>query len=104
MMVRVQLIILEELTVYSSLRQQETRRNIDTYPTYPASFDSENLLVVASSTSNGSLSWFSNYGLESVDIVGPGSAFSQRHQARDTQHVRNIHGFTKCCRCRCGSA
>ena len=30
-----------------------SRRNIDTYPTYPASFDSENLLVVASSTSNG---------------------------------------------------
>jgi hypothetical protein len=50
-----------------------SRRNIDDYPAYPASFDSENLLVVASSTSSGGLSWFSNYGIESVDIVGPGS-------------------------------
>ena len=50
-----------------------SRRNIDKYPTYPASFDSENLLVVSSSTSSGGLSWFTNYGIDSVDIVGPGS-------------------------------
>ena len=48
-------------------------RNIDTYPTYPASFDSENLLVVASTSSSGSFSYFTNYGLKSVDIAAPGS-------------------------------
>ena len=48
-------------------------RNIDTYPTYPASFDSKNLLVVASTTSRGSFSYFTNYGLKSVDIAAPGS-------------------------------
>ncbi len=49
-------------------------RNIDTYPAYPASFDSENLLVVASTSSRGRFSYFTNYGLEGVDIAAPGSS------------------------------
>ena len=49
-------------------------RNIDSRPTYPASFDSENLLVVASTTSRGRMSYFSNYGSTSVDIAAPGSS------------------------------
>jgi thermitase len=49
-------------------------RNIDMYPTYPASFDSENLLVVASTSSGGGFSYFTNYGIEGVDIAGPGSS------------------------------
>lgn len=40
---------------------------------YPASFDSENLLVVASTTSNGSMSSFSNTGVRTVDVAAPGS-------------------------------
>jgi len=48
-------------------------RDIDTRPTYPASFNSENLLVVASTTSRGRLSFFSNYGSENVDLAAPGS-------------------------------
>lgn len=47
--------------------------NIDRELTYPASFESENLLVVASSTKYGSLSGFSNYGIQNVDVVAPGS-------------------------------
>jgi thermitase len=47
--------------------------NNDTAPKYPASFDSENLLVIASTTSSGSLSSFSNIGLKSVDVAAPGS-------------------------------
>lgn len=47
--------------------------NIDRSLTYPASYESENLLVVASSTKYGSLSGFSNYGIKNVDVVAPGS-------------------------------
>lgn len=49
-------------------------RDIDSFPTYPASFESENLLVVASTSSNGDFSYFTNYGLVGVDVAGPGSA------------------------------
>lgn len=49
-------------------------RDIDARPTYPASFPCETLLVVASTTSSGSMSYFSNYGKESVDVAAPGSS------------------------------
>lgn len=49
-------------------------QNIDKRLTYPASFDSENLLVVASTTKRGKLSYFSNYGLKNVDVAAPGSS------------------------------
>jgi thermitase len=48
-------------------------RNIDTRLTYPASFSNPNLLVVASTTSSGRLSYFSNYGAKNVDLAAPGS-------------------------------
>jgi subtilisin family serine protease len=47
--------------------------NNDLKPKYPASFDSENLLVIASTTSSGSLSSFSNIGIKTVDLAAPGS-------------------------------
>lgn len=47
--------------------------NNDSSPKYPASFDSETLLVIASTTSSGSLSTFSNIGIKTVDIGAPGS-------------------------------
>lgn len=48
-------------------------RNIDSRRTYPASFDSDYLMVVASTTKRGGLSFFSNIGPKSVDIAAPGS-------------------------------
>jgi subtilisin family serine protease len=45
----------------------------DVDPKYPASFDSPNLLVVASTTSSGALSSFSNVGPKTVDVAAPGS-------------------------------
>jgi subtilisin family serine protease len=45
----------------------------DSSPKYPASFDSENLLVVASTTSTTGLSSFSNVGKNTVDVAAPGS-------------------------------
>lgn len=47
--------------------------NNDTSPKFPASFDSANLLVIASTTSTGSMSGFSNIGVKTVDVAAPGS-------------------------------
>lgn len=48
--------------------------DIDKTPTYPASHKNENLLIVASTTSSGTMSGFSNYGKINVDVAAPGSS------------------------------
>jgi subtilisin family serine protease len=48
-------------------------QNIDNRLTYPASFEASNLFVIASTTSRGRLSGFSNYGKLNVDLASPGS-------------------------------
>ncbi len=48
-------------------------RDIDSRLTYPASYTSTNLMVIGSTTSNGRMSYFSNYGSKSVDLAAPGS-------------------------------
>ncbi|MFH1290887.1 MAG: S8 family peptidase, partial [Nanoarchaeota archaeon] len=48
-------------------------RDLDENPMYPAAFDNEHLLVVASTYTSGTLSFFSNYGIEGVDVAAPGS-------------------------------
>jgi len=48
-------------------------QDIDRTPTYPASFTNDNLLVVASTSSSGGMSYFSNFGAAGVDIAAPGS-------------------------------
>jgi len=45
----------------------------DVLPTYPASYTNSNIISVASITSTGELSYFSNFGVKSVDIAAPGS-------------------------------
>ncbi len=47
--------------------------DIDVDAKYPASFDSANTLVIASTTSGGNLSSFSNIGARNVDVASPGS-------------------------------
>ncbi len=49
------------------------KRDIDTSLVYPASFQSNHLLVVASTTKRGRLSSFSNVGKKNVDVAAPGS-------------------------------
>ncbi len=51
-------------------------RNTDATPSYPASYNSPNVLSVASITSTGALSSFSNFGATTVDIGAPGSAIN----------------------------
>jgi len=47
--------------------------NNDTTPAYPSNYASANIIAVASITSSGAKSSFSNYGATSVDIGAPGS-------------------------------
>ncbi|HEY2926338.1 S8 family peptidase [Piscinibacter sp.] len=47
--------------------------NNDTSPHYPSSYGNANIIAVASITSSGALSSFSNYGASTVDIGAPGS-------------------------------
>jgi subtilisin family serine protease len=48
--------------------------NNDSDPHYPSSYDNANIVSVASITSTGALSSFSNFGASSVDIGAPGSS------------------------------
>jgi subtilisin family serine protease len=47
-------------------------QNIDSTPTYPASFTQGNILTVAATTASGGLASFSNYGKKGVDLGAPG--------------------------------
>lgn len=47
--------------------------NIDVSPTYPASHNIDNMIVVGSHAETGRKSNFSNYGSQNVDISAPGS-------------------------------
>lgn len=47
--------------------------NNDASPHYPSSYTSANIISVASITSSGALSSFSNYGATTVDLGAPGS-------------------------------
>ena len=47
--------------------------NNDASPSYPSNYDSPNVIAVASITSSGGLSSFSQYGATTVDIGAPGS-------------------------------
>lgn len=48
--------------------------NNDAVPHYPSSYTNANVIAVASITSTGAKSGFSNYGATSVDLGAPGSA------------------------------
>ena len=51
-----------------------TGKNNDENPFYPASYSSKNILAVASIDRYNNISYFSNYGLTSVDLGAPGSS------------------------------
>jgi subtilisin family serine protease len=48
--------------------------NNDTTPNYPSNYSNANVIAVASITSSGAKSSFSNYGATTVDIGAPGSS------------------------------
>lgn len=59
-------------------------RNNDNIPTYPASYDLDNVISVLATDHNDNRSPFSSYGLYSVDVGGPGGTDS-------TQNNYNIY-------------
>lgn len=46
--------------------------NTDEIPHYPSSYSSPNIISVGSTDEYDMMSWFSNYGLTSVDLMAPG--------------------------------
>ena len=44
----------------------------DVYPSYPASYDLDNIISVGASDRNDAIAYFSNYGALSVDLLAPG--------------------------------
>jgi thermitase len=48
------------------------RSNNDTRPSYPASYETANVISVAATDRDGTLARFSNWGVQSVDIAAPG--------------------------------
>lgn len=49
-------------------------RSNDSRPTYPANYDVPNVISVGSYTNSGSKSSFSNFGVETVHVMAPGSS------------------------------
>ncbi|MBF0196810.1 MAG: S8 family serine peptidase [Planctomycetes bacterium] len=47
-------------------------QNTDSYPHYPSSYDLDNIISVAASDKSDQLAYFSNYGVNSVDLAAPG--------------------------------
>jgi subtilisin family serine protease len=47
--------------------------DIDKTPQFPASYDLPNVVTVASHNKDGNVSWFSNTGKQTVELIAPGS-------------------------------
>ncbi len=64
--------------------------NNDTTPSYPASYNSPNIISVAATNNNDSLADFSNYGATSVDVAAPGVNIYSTIPARDSILLDNF--------------
>src|SRR6266487_7163582 len=63
--------------------------NIDVNPTYPASYDFDNVVSVAYTTRNDTLGPTSSYGATSVDLAAPGEQIYSTFGATDTFYFSN---------------
>ncbi len=70
--------------------------NNDTNPAYPASYDLDNIISVASIAPGGGLSFFSNYGVSSVHLAAPGSDIYSAGHANDTAYT-TMSGTSMAC-------
>jgi subtilisin family serine protease len=66
--------------------------NNDSTPHYPSSYTNGNIIAVASITSTGALSSFSNYGATSVDLGAPGSGIWSTVPGRKTPTYASYSG------------
>ncbi len=77
----------------SSPRPATTASNNDLLPHYPSSYNLDNVIAVASTTSTDGLSSFSNYGATSVDLGAPGSGILSTTPGNGyAVVVGNVHG------------
>ena len=64
--------------------------NADIYPAYPAAFDCGNIISVAAVDNTGEMPWWSNFGVQTVDIASPGadifSSVPVRHKGAAIMH------------------
>ena len=67
--------------------------NCETSSCYPAEYASNNVIAVASITSSGGLSSFSNYGSTTVDIGAPGSSILSTVPVLDKKTRKVIRGY-----------
>jgi subtilisin family serine protease len=59
-------------TLFVAAAGNDEQDNDGAHPAYPAAYDSENIITVASTSAGGAMSSFSNYGLRTVDLGAPG--------------------------------
>ena len=72
--------------------------NTDVTPSYPSCYPNANVISVASITSTGTLSSFSNYGLTTVDLGAPGSAiYSTIPSKTGTSSYASYSGTSMAC-------
>jgi len=64
--------------------------NNDSTPTYPASYDLPNIIVVAATDQKDALAGFSNYGTTSVDVAAPGVNIYSAMPGRQTVFSDNF--------------
>jgi subtilisin family serine protease len=68
--------------------------NNDSTPHYPSSYSNANIIAVASITSSGAKSGFSNYGATSVDIGAPGSGINSTLPGRKNSSTYGSYSGT----------
>lgn len=69
----------------------------DEKPIYPASYQSSNIISVASTDQNDALSSFSNYGAKSVDIAAPGTAIGSTFWNNGSAAYGSMSGTSMAC-------
>jgi subtilisin family serine protease len=66
--------------------------NNDSTPSYPASYNLDNIIAVAATDQNDNLACFSNYGQTSVDVAAPGVNIYSAMPGRQTVFSDNFDG------------
>ncbi len=86
----------------------ETSNN-DAVASYPSGYTQANVLAVASTTSSGALSSFSNYGTTTVDIAAPGSSIMSTYLSNQYAYLSGtsmaapqVSGISILAQARCG--
>lgn len=85
--------------------------NNDAITSYPSGYTNANVLAVASTTSSGTLSSFSNYGATTVDIAAPGSSIVSTYLSNQYAYLSGtsmaapqVSGISILTQARCGGA